>query len=135
MSQVTFDPSAFVARYPKFAAVSTVRLGLFFDDATLYLSNSDDSPVQNLTRRASLLNMLTAHIGKLAGALSADGQTLPVGRLSQAAEGSVSASFEYATQTASSAAWYNQTQYGAQFWQATASLRAFRYISAFTVIR
>jgi len=135
MSQVTFDSVAFVARYPEFSAVSNARLASFFADATFYLSNSDDSPVQNLSRRTLLLNMLTAHVGKLTGALAADGQTLPVGRLSQASEGSVGASFEYATPVAGSAAWFAQTQYGASFWAATTALRAFRYIPAITVIR
>ena len=126
MTAVVFDSAAFKARYPEFAAVGDPLLSACFDKAGLYLSNSDNSPVQNLTRRAVLLNMLTAHIAALGGALSSDGQPRPVGRISSATEGSVSASMEYLAP--GSSAWFAQTQYGAAFWQATSSLRGFRYI-------
>jgi len=126
MTAVVFDPAAFKARYPEFAAVGDPLLSACFGEAGLYLSNTDNSPVQNLTRRAVLLNMLTAHIATLGGALSSDGQPRPVGRVSSATEGSVSASMEYLAP--GSSAWFAQTQYGAAFWQATTSLRGFRYI-------
>lgn len=126
MSAVVFDPTAFKARYPEFAAVADATLTACFTEADLYLSNADNSPVQNITRRATLFNMLTAHIAYLGGLLSADGMPRPVGRLSQAGEGSVSASFE--NLTPGSASWFTQTQYGAAFWQATSALRGMRYI-------
>lgn len=126
MTAVVFDPAAFKARYPEFAAVGDPLLQACFGEAGLYLSNADNSPVQNLTCRAVLLNMLTAHIAALGGALSSDGQPRPVGRISSATEGSVSASMEYLAP--GSSAWFAQTQYGAAFWQATSSLRGFRYI-------
>ena len=127
MTIVAFDPVAFKARYPEFAAVSNVLLSACFTEAGLYLSNTDASPVQSLPRRTLYLNMLTAHIAFMGGALSADGQPRPVGRVSQAGEGSVSASFDYGTP--GTQAWFIQTQYGASFWQATSSLRGFRYIA------
>ena len=126
MAIVTFDPAAFKARYPEFAAVGGPLLQTCFDEAGLYLSNSDNSPVQNLTRRATLLNMLTAHVAYIGGLLSADGMPRPVGRVSQASEGSVSAAFE--GPPPGSAQWFQQSQYGAAFWQATSSLRGMRYI-------
>lgn len=126
MPSVVFNAMAFKARYPEFAAISDARLGVFFGEAGLYLSNADNSPVQNIDRRATLLNMLTAHIAYLGGALSADGLPKPVGRVSQATEGSVSASLEYLTP--GTHAWFTQTQYGAAFWQATSSLRGMRYV-------
>jgi hypothetical protein len=127
MTAVVFDPAAFKARYPEFAAVAVPALSACFDEAGLYLSNKDNSPVQNVTRRALLLNMLTAHVAYIGGLLSADSMPRPVGRVSAAAEGSVSASFE--NLTPGSAAWFQQSQYGAAFWQATSSLRGFRYRS------
>lgn len=126
MVAVAFDPTAFKARYPEFAAVPDATLTACFMEAGLYLSNADNSPVQNITRRATLFNMLTAHVAYLGGLLSADGMPRPVGRVSQAGEGSVSAAFEYLTP--GTAAWFTQTQYGAAFWQATSSLRGMRYI-------
>lgn len=126
MPAIVFNAAAFKVRYPEFAAVADATLGAYFDEAGIYLSNSD-SPVASLTRRAILFNMLVAHIGAIGGALSADGQPRPVGRLASASEGSVSASF--ANAAPGSAEWFQQTQYGAAFWQATTGLRGFRYIS------
>lgn len=126
MPAVTFNATGFKARYPEFAAVADATLTAFFDEATMYLSNTD-SPVQSLTRRAVLLNMLTAHVAYLAGVLSADGMPRPVGRLASASEGSVSAAFE--GPTPGTGAWFQQTQYGGAFWQATSAVRGFRYIA------
>ena len=127
MAAVVFDPTAFKARYPEFAAVPDATLTACFMEAGLYLSNADNSPVQNITRRATLFNMLTAHVAYLGGLLSADGMPRPVGRVSQASEGSVSAAFE--GPPPGSAQWFQQSQYGAAFWQATSSLRGFRYLA------
>ena len=127
MAAVVFDPTAFKARYPEFAAVADATLTACFNEAGLYLSNADNSPVQNITRRATLFNMLTAHIAFVGGKLAADGMPRPVGRVSQAGEGSVSAAFE--GPPPGSAQWFQQSQYGAAFWQATSSLRGFRYLA------
>ena len=77
--------------------------------------------------------MLTAHIAVIGGLLSADGLPQPVGRIASASEGSVSASFDNVTATPGTGAWFQQTQYGAAFWQATTSLRGFKYIAEPTV--
>ena len=127
MAVAVFNYAIFAARYPEFAAVSPTRLGALFLEAGMYLSNCDSSPVQSITRRGVLLNMLTAHISFLAGDLSADGQARPVGRVSQASEGTVSATFEMNAPTPGSGPWFAQSTYGAAFWQATTSLRGMRY--------
>lgn len=127
MPAVAFSAAQFKARYPEFAAVSSATLGACFTEATLYLANAD-SPVRNEARRLLLLNMLTAHIAYIGGLLSTDGMPRPVGRLSQASEGSVSASFDSVPATPGSGAWFAQSAYGYSFWQATTSLRSFRYI-------
>ena len=129
MTQVIFSAANFKIRYPEFVGVSDPRLQLYFDEACLYLSNADNSPVQSIARRTILLDMLTAHVAKLGGAIG--GGVAPVGRTSSASEGSVSASFDYQGQP--SAAWYNQTPYGASFWQATSALRGMRYIARPTI--
>jgi hypothetical protein len=125
MAVVTFDPVAFKIAYPAFVNVDDAFLQSCFNEAGLYLSNTNCSPVQNITKRTLLLWMLTAHIATLKGALNPDGSTTPVGRLASAAEGSVSIGTEY--NAPGTAAWFIQTQYGAAFWQATSSLRGFRY--------
>lgn len=125
MTAVVFNPTAFKARYPEFNAVSDALLSLFFDEATLYLSNQTNSIVQDETRRSVLLNMLTAHIASLNGALSGGRPSGFVGRISSATEGSVSVSSEYGIPY--SAVWFSTTPYGTSFWQATLSIRSFRY--------
>lgn len=131
MTSVVFDVTSFKTRYPEFNAVSEAKLQACFTEATLYLSNADDSPVTDLIRRALFLNMLTAHIAYIGGSLNADSMPNPVGRVSNASEGSVSIGLDFATP--GTAAWFSQSQYGAAFWQATLSLRRFRYISRPTV--
>ncbi len=122
---VAYNPTLFHARYAEFATVSDVVLGAMFTEAGLYCNNTDASPVSDPNERAMLLNMLTAHIAKLAGLISPDGQSLPVGRMSAAGQGSVSAGFDYAVP--GTAAWFAQTQYGAAFWQATSGYRGMSY--------
>lgn len=129
MAIVTFDAAAFKVRYPAFASVSDAYLQACFNESGLYLSNTDCSPVQDIAQRTQLLWMLTAHIAYLSGALNpagAGGGPNPVGRTSSATEGSVSVSLEYGVP--GTAAWFTQTQWGAAFWQATLSLRSFRYM-------
>lgn len=126
---VVFDPAAFVRRYPQFAAVDAGTLQDFFNEAALYCNNTSRSVVKDLGERSVLLGMLTAHIGTLSGVLTPAGQgstATQVGRVSSAAEGSVSASLDMGAQPGS-AAWYLQTQYGAAYRQATAKYRTMRY--------
>ncbi len=98
-----------------------------FAEAGLYLNNTDCSIVQDVNLRTVLLNMITAHIAFLGGLLTADGQPRPVGRVTQANEGAVGASFDYPATTPGSGEWFAQSQYGIAFWQATTSYRGMRY--------
>jgi len=132
MAVVIFDPAAFKAAYPQFAAVSDAVLTNYFNLATLYLSNKDCSIVQDVDRRTTLLWLLTAHIAFLSGALNPDGTPGLVGRISSATEGSVSVATEMPMTPSS--AWFMQTQWGAMFWQSTLSLRSFRYRARPTVV-
>jgi hypothetical protein len=128
MAIAVFNPVVFLARYPEFSGVSTALLSAYFSEAGLYCSNCDASPIQNIAVRGVLLNMLTAHIAYINGALNADGQPRPVGRVSAASEGSVSATFEDVPPTPGTGAWFQQSQYGAAFWQATSKWRSATYI-------
>jgi hypothetical protein len=127
---VTFNPAVFLGRYPEFTAAYNANPALyqsFFDEAGLYVNNTSLTVVQNYTKLGVYLNMVTAHIAFLAGQLSADGQARPVGRVSSATEGSVSASFEDVGPTPGTGAWFLQSQYGAAFWQATTCYRGMQY--------
>lgn len=127
---VIFDPVAFVQRYPQFATVSAPVLQSMFDEATLFLNNTPGSIVRDITERTLLLNLVTAHVATLSGVATAGGAgstATQVGRVSSAAEGSVSASLDMGA-TPNSGAYWLQTQYGATYWQATAKYRTMRYI-------
>lgn len=127
MAVVTFSPTGFKIRYPEFSSLANAQLSACFDDASLYCDNTDASRVTNVTQRQSLLWMLTAHIAALSGLIDCGDGVRPVGRVSSAEEGSVSSELDYMSLTPGSGPWYQQTQYGAAYWQATAQYRGFRY--------
>lgn len=125
---VVFDQAEFLALYPQFSTVSAALAGNFAL-ATLQLNNSCCSRVQDANARQTLLYLLTAHITRL---INGENGVLPagvVGRINAASEGSVSVSADMGNQQAQ-AAYYMQTQYGALFWQSTASYRTFAYVPA-----
>lgn len=118
MSTVIFDQTGFLLRYPEFSSVAA-QLQLFFNEACLYCKNDDTSLIDD-PPRGLLLWMLTAHVAKL-------NATDAVGRVSQAKEGSVSASLDMGP-IAGSSAWFMQTKYGAAFWQASKQFRSGFYM-------
>lgn len=132
-SVVVFDAAAFVLRYPAFAALNTAQPGVlqeYFDSATDFLNNTATSVVQDLTKRARFLNLITAHLATLDGILTPRGQGSQagrVGRLASASEGSVSSSFDNGSQSANAAFW-QQTQYGSTYWAVTAPYRSMRFV-------
>ena len=134
MTIAVFDPAAFKARYVEFASVSDAVLSSLFQEASLYLDNTDCSPVQDVAKRLMLLNMLVAHLAKLGGVAGSNGAgsaasgAAPVGLLGSATEGSVSVSYDTSHIPKGSAAWYAQTQYGYMWYQSTLYLRTFRYV-------
>lgn len=124
---VVFDPVAFAARYPEFSTVPAPALTALFGEATLVLDNTASSIVQQIEQRTPLLWMLTAHLTALQIGVNGQAPTPLVGRIAGASEGSVSVNVDNGPQPAT-AAWFMQTKYGAQFWQATAGLRTMRYV-------
>lgn len=125
MPSVVFDQAAFLVRYPEFTAVASA-LPSYFAEATIYLNNTDTSPVCDLTIRAVLLNMLTAHVAALNGGVNGQAASPLVGRVNTATEGSVSVGTDMGP-TSAAAAWFLQTKYGAAYWQASSAYRRFRY--------
>ncbi len=123
---VVFSYATWIATYPEFASVSEPTAQGYFNQATLYLDNTACSLVQDVGKRAVLLNMLTAHIAALAAKNTTPGGGL-VGRIDSATEGSVSVHADMPGVTANSA-WFMQTPYGASYWQATAQYRTMRYV-------
>lgn len=127
---VTFDPAAFIVRFPEFTTVSADALTAYFNESTLVLDNTDASMVQQIEQRTPLLWLLTAHLTALYSGVNGQTPAQLVGRINNASEGSVSVATDYGTQPAT-AAWYLQTKYGAQYWQMTASIRAMQYVPGF----
>lgn len=126
MAVVTFDSAAFRARYPEFDSVKDALLAAFFAEATIYLNNTDSSPVSDAAMRSVLLNMIVAHLAALN--VGVNGQAAPdgVGRVSDATKGSVSVSLDAGPVT-NSQAWWLQTKYGSSYWQATRPYRTMQY--------
>ncbi len=137
MCVATWNSALFLARYPEFTAAYNANPVLFsslFSEAGLYLNNTDCSVVQDCTLRTTLLNMVTAHIAFIGGVLTADGQPKPVGIVQSASQGSVSVTLMNPTATPGTGAWFQQSQYGAAFWQATTCYRGMQYFPQPTVV-
>lgn len=124
---VVFDYAVWSARFPELAAVVGSPLATsYFAETTLYLDNTAASPVQDLVRRALLLNLLTAHMAWLGSPLNTAGAAGLAGRIVGASEGSVSVSV--AAPSPGTPEWYALSRYGIQYWAATASLRTMKYV-------
>lgn len=126
-SQVTFDYATWVSRYPEFGAVSEPLATFYFTEATLYWRNDGTGPVSDDAAQSMLLNMLTAHIAAGNAAINGVPASPIVGRITNASEGSVSVTAEYASEIPGSMAWFVTTKYGTAFWAATAAFRTMRY--------
>lgn len=141
---VSFDYDTWIAGYPIFAGCTPTQGQAWFNRADLYFANDICNPAicVGLTRFAMYLYMLTSHIAWLSaprdasGNPAATGQAPPaiVGRISSATEGSVSVTSEFGASGSPSEAWFLQTPYGAEFWQATAQFRTARYLANPTVV-
>lgn len=137
---VTYDHATWVVMFPEFAAV-TVPMGQgYFTRATFLCQNNTCNPTAwTPGMLSSLLYLLTSHIAWLNAPRDASGNPAAtgsppspiVGRIDQAAEGSVSVHADMGDANAGSPsqAWYMQTRYGAEYWAATAGVRTFRYVS------
>ena len=129
---VVFDYTAWNARYPEFAGTVANQAAAqpFFNEACLYLDNTGSSPITDDSvggQRSLILNMITAHIAYMAVGVTAgaSGSQL-VGRISDAAEGSVSVRTDN-QYPQGSPQWYQQTRYGSAAWAAMAPFRMFNY--------
>jgi hypothetical protein len=81
--------------------------------------------VQDVNLRRSLLYLLTAHIAAIFSGGQGGSANGLVGRINSATEGSVTVAADMPSSP--DAAWFNQTPYGAAFWQGTLRWRTARY--------
>ena len=131
---VTFNFAEFTGLFPEFAGLTSQQAQTAFNFATLQLDNSCCSRVQNANVRLSLLYMLTAHLLFLSnGSNDGAGNIVPppgiVGHIDSATEGSVSVAASLSSNVGQSQAYYAQTKYGIQYWQATAQFRTALYLA------
>lgn len=132
MSVGVFVYTDWVTRYPEFTVVSSPTAQAYWNEATIYWNNTSNR-VSLVSTQTLLLYMLTAHIAALYSQSqndpspgSAQDANTPVGRISNASEGSVSAAFQY--DSTNPEQWFAQTKYGASFWAATRQYRTARYV-------
>lgn len=121
---ITFVYADWVALFPQLTNVSAPQAMLYFDLATMYVRNDGGGSINDPVKLTNALYLTTAHIATLFSQQT-DGQPITggveppsplVGRISSATEGSVSVSAEMPDQPAS-AAWWNQTTFGAAAYQ------------------
>jgi hypothetical protein len=127
---VVFDFDEFIGIYPEFTSAGAPACTINFNLSTLNLENCCGSPIRDPNVRQSLLYLLTAHITMLFTPCGANNNKPPgiVGRINSATQGSVSLAADFPSSPES--AWFLQTKYGAQFWQATSAVRTIHYIPA-----
>lgn len=113
---VVFNFTTWSARYPEFASLDPDLAQLYFNEATMYVTNDGSSLVNPIGPRTLILYALTAHIAQLNNGSSLQPNSPLVGRISNATEGTVSLATDMGPVTANSA-WFMQTKYGASAWQ------------------
>lgn len=118
----TFSKADFDLQYPEFAYLSSGQIQTYWTIGQQYMINDGSGPVQDTATQAILLNLVTAHICQLF-APQANGQASSqlVGRITNASEGSVSVAVEFKGPV--NAQWFQQTKYGAAWWEATKKYR------------
>ncbi len=127
---VVFNYPEWIVQYPEFAASVTQPVAQsYFDRLTVggMVDNTPSSIIQDLSQRTTLLNLAVAHLADLSGSLNPSRRGL-VGRISDASQGSVSVRTEYSGNMSDTAAWWNQTSYGAQYYAFTLRFRTAFYI-------
>jgi hypothetical protein len=132
---VAFNYAAWLALFPEFTSpggsipVTEPQATSYFGIATAIHRNDGGGPVNDAGIQTNLLNFLTAHVAALyATPANATSASTLVGRISQAAEGSVNVSVELPASMGASSAFFTQTKYGLMYWAAAAPYRTARYI-------
>lgn len=127
--QVTFNYALWAQIFPQFKALSETQIvNLVLPLAEQYCRNDGGGPVTTAATQSNLLNLMVAHIAQLLYGVNGEAPSPLVGRISSATEGSVSVQTDWPSSANANGAWYNQTTFGAMYWQATLPYRTFRYM-------
>ena len=133
MAVVTFNYTTWSQRYPEFGGgiVPEPLASLYFAEACMFLDNTDCGAVPAgapTYQRDMFLNMITAHIAALNAAIGGQPASPIVGRISQAAQGSVSVTAELVNNPSEQMAFFAQTKYGLAYWTASRQFRTGFYV-------
>ena len=127
---VVFDYATWAGQYPELAAsVNGPQAQGYFNQAAIYLDNTATSAITDAApggRRETILYMLTSHIAAMLATIAGAAASPLVGRIASAGQGSVNVSTDMPAPM--SAAWFNQTKYGAMAWQAMNAYRGMLYM-------
>lgn len=134
---ITFVYSNWEALFPALSGVNSAQATMYFGLATMYVRNDGGGSINDPVKLTNALYLTTAHIAVLFaqqtnGSPTTGGTEPPsplVGRIASATEGSVSVAAEMPEQPPS-AAWWNQTTYGAAAWKMLAPNRTARIVPA-----
>ena|SRR6266446_5351979 len=125
---VAFNYASWVSIFPEFAQTVNPDLAAeLFTVATQLHANDGSGPVESTALQTTALNLVMAHLAMLFYGTAASPPTQLVGRISNATEGSVSVQTEYAVPPSHSRPFWDQTKYGAVYWQMTGAFRIFKY--------
>src|SRR5215469_4435231 len=127
--QVAFSYSLWQQTFPELATTPEVLADTYFQVVTSAIMDNTGvgGPVSNPATQTTLINYAIAHLVALFSPPGVTPDPLqPPGRISSATEGSVSANFDLGNQPAQ-AAWWNQTKYGALWWQISRQFLTMRY--------
>lgn len=128
---VVFNYLEWIQQYPEFGPVTQPQAQSFFNRVTIGgpVDNTPGSPIQDLFERTILLNLAVAHMAFLFGPGPNGGPPRgAVGRVSQATEGSISATLDYSIPSGPLEAWWNQSPFGAEFYASTLRYRTAFYM-------
>lgn len=129
---VTVTYAQWITAYPQFGKSVTDAAfdAVLWPLAQQYNRNDSGGPVCVAALQTQLLNLMLAHLATIL--YGAGGGPSPlVGRIDQATEGSVSLHADMPGGTASSA-WFQQTPFGAAWWQLALPFRLGRYFPKIT---
>jgi hypothetical protein len=125
MAALAFDYAAWSAGFPELAAYVGQPLAATYWQRAVNLCAMSGPLTDGSAWAQSMIGLVTAHITKINGPIGGQPASDIVGRIANATEGSVTVGTDF--QVPGSAAWFAQTKYGAEFWQATASFRTMQY--------
>lgn len=135
---VTITYASWIQFFPQFSVTVPQPIfdGFLWPTAQQFCRNDGFGAVNNIQAQTSLLQLMLAHLAQLffgsSGTAGSQPESPLVGRISDVTEGSVSLSAEM--EGTVNNAWFNQTKWGAAFWQLALPYRLGRYYPKITPV-